>query len=154
LDEPRIADRFMASLILPVQTAVRITLVREQEDEDSWTVDRITQVARDVLGVDNRFYAHATDMLPGGTAAEVDQGRAERGYRGSGRGSSARDRRSPDHRFKRPERGGVAKKYHCEQHGSNDTHGSKDCQFLKFKKARAEGKCVKCCKPYDRSTTK
>ncbi|EPB86417.1 hypothetical protein HMPREF1544_06779 [Mucor circinelloides 1006PhL] len=33
LDDPRTADRFMASLILPVQTAVRITLVREQGAE-------------------------------------------------------------------------------------------------------------------------
>lgn len=150
LDEPRIADRFMASPILPVQTAVRITLVRGQEDAESWTVDRITQVARDVLGDDNRFYAHATALLPGGVSESAERSvhdQERRGYQP--RGSSLSGRRNHD-KSKRPERGGVAKKYHCEQHGPKETHGSKDCQFLKFKKARAEGKCVKCWKPFER----
>ena len=150
LDDPRVADRFMASLILPVQTAVRITLVREQGTE-SWTVDRITQVARDVLGDDNRFYAHATSLLPGGVqdSSVYENRRERRGYQGSSRGTSSG--RSGQHGFKRGENNhGVGKKFHCDQHGPNDSHGSKDCQFLKFKRARAEGKCVKCGKPYER----
>ncbi|KAL9549488.1 hypothetical protein PS6_006065 [Mucor atramentarius] len=150
LDDPRVAGRFMASLILPVQTAVRITLVREQGTE-SWTVDRITQVARNVLGDDNRFYAHATSLLPGGVQdpSVYENCRERRGYQGSSRGTSSG--RSGQHGFKRSENNhGVSKKFHCEQHGPNDSHGSKDCQFLKFKRARAEGKCVKCGKPYER----
>lgn len=143
LDDPRVADRFMASLILPVQTAVRITLVREQGGE-AWTVDRITQVARDVLGDDNRFYAHATSLLPGAVPAPNERvnefqgsssklpswkrGGSKRGGFGAGAGTNH----------------GVSKRFHCEQHGNNDTHGTKDCAFLRFKKARAEGKCVKC----------
>ncbi|KAL7326451.1 hypothetical protein PS15p_208794 [Mucor circinelloides] len=140
----------MASLILPVQTAVRITLAREQGTE-SWTVDRITQVARDVLGDDNRFYAHATSLLPGGVQdpSVYENCRERRGYQGSSRGTSSG--RSGQHGFKRSENNhDVSKKFHCEQHGPNDSHGSKDCQFLKFKRARAEGKCVKCGKPYER----
>lgn len=150
LDDPRVADRFMASLILPVQTAVRITLVREQGTE-SWTVDRITQVARDVLGDDNRFYAHATSLLPGGAsvADPSEQRQERRGYQGAAKGSSSSGRRYQGS-VKRTEHGGVSKKFHCEQHGVNDTHSSKDCQYLKFKRAQAEGKCVKCGKPYER----
>ena len=142
LDDPRVADRFMASLILPVQTAVRITLVREQGGE-AWTVDRITQVARDVLGDDNRFYAHATSLLPGAVASSsegfnVSQGSTSKfsswkkgGSKRAGAGAGAST-------------GGVSKRFHCDQHGHNDTHATKDCAFLRFKKARAEGKCVKC----------
>jgi hypothetical protein len=62
LDDPRVADRFMASLILPVQTVVRITLVREQGG-GAWTVDRITQVARDVLGDKARNYVQTFDFI-------------------------------------------------------------------------------------------
>ncbi|KAK4509772.1 uncharacterized protein ATC70_007074 [Mucor velutinosus] len=145
LDDPRVADRFMASLILPVQTAVRITLVREQGTE-SWTVDRITQVARDVLGDDNRFYAHATALLPG---AAFEDRQERRGYQGSSRGMSSSGRRNHGG-FKRVESSGGTKRYHCKQHGPNDSHGSKECQFLKFEKARSEGKCVKCWKPFER----
>ncbi|KAL9548388.1 hypothetical protein MBANPS3_005696 [Mucor bainieri] len=52
--------------------------------------------------------------------------------------------------YKCADTGGVSKKFRCEQHGANDTHNSKDCQFLKFKKARAEGKCVKCWKSFEK----
>ncbi|KAI8647114.1 hypothetical protein BD408DRAFT_479515 [Parasitella parasitica] len=67
------AGRLVASLILPEQTAVRITLVCEQGIE-SWTVDRITQVSRNVLGDDNTFYAHVTTLLPGVVVSGMEKG--------------------------------------------------------------------------------
>lgn len=142
LDDPRVADRFMASLILPVQTAVRITLVREQDGE-AWTVDRITQVARDVLGDDNRFYAHATSLLPGAAPVSSERYNDSQGssskFSSWKRGGTKRGGSSAG-----TSTGAVSKRFLCDQHGHNDTHATKDCAFLRFRKARAEGKCVKC----------
>ncbi|CEP17193.1 hypothetical protein [Parasitella parasitica] len=134
LDDPRVADRFMASLILPVQTAV---------------------LARDILGDDNRLYAHAMALLPVGAGVEfADEGNQERrGYSGTSRGFATRNRRMQGG-GKCQEGSGTHKKYYCEQHGANETHASKDCQFLKFKRAKAEGKCVACGKPYERGHAK
>lgn len=134
LDEPKVADRFMTSLILPVQTAVCITLVRKQGGE-AWTVDRITQVARDILGDDNYFYAHAKSLLPGSAASPTEV----KEYQGSSNRSSSRKKR-----FQKGTDGEIGKCMHCDQHGANDTHTTKDCSYLQFPRARAEGICVKC----------
>ncbi|KAG0760680.1 hypothetical protein G6F22_019062 [Rhizopus arrhizus] len=72
-DDPRIADRFLASLTLPVQTIIRMTVTRvegKRSRPHNWTVEYLSQVGRDVLGDDNSLYAEATAMIPGANRPE------------------------------------------------------------------------------------
>ncbi|CEP13742.1 hypothetical protein [Parasitella parasitica] len=54
-----------------------------------------------------------------------------------------------------PSDGGKAREEHVARtnkapHGPNDSHATKNCQFLKFQRAKEEGKCVKCWKPFEK----
>lgn len=68
-NDPRIADRFLASLTLPVQTLIRVTVARVDRNKNTgvegWTVEYDTQVGRDILSDDASVYAEATAQIPG-----------------------------------------------------------------------------------------
>ncbi|KAG1492964.1 hypothetical protein G6F52_013295 [Rhizopus delemar] len=120
-DDPRIADRFLASLTLSVQTLIRVTVARVGKSKDDanerWTVEYITQVGRDILGDDNKLYAEATALIPGANKSDTVKSRySENGSRGDGSLSGHRR-----HQFKRRSHNmtKVNKNYFCTHHGKN-----------------------------------
>ncbi|KAG1443499.1 hypothetical protein G6F56_010652 [Rhizopus delemar] len=143
-DDARIADRFLASLTLPVQTLVRVTMARSGptgESKRDWTVEQITQIGRDILGDDNRLYAEATQLIPGARSHN------EKNY-GTHQEKKRRDYdHKPKDRVRKPET-----PYFCSHHGRNRTHESKDCFTLKNKKVNGVAKdlnpCRRCDEPY------
>ncbi|KAG1081419.1 hypothetical protein G6F39_013905 [Rhizopus arrhizus] len=118
-DDPRIADRFLASLTLSVQTLIRVTVARvgknKADTNEKWTVEYITQVGRDILGDDNKLYAEATALIPGANKSDTGKSRySENGSRGDGSLSGHRR-----HQFKRRSQNmtKVNKHYFCTHHG-------------------------------------
>ncbi|KAG1143413.1 hypothetical protein G6F37_003239 [Rhizopus arrhizus] len=100
-DDPHIADRFLASLTLSVQTLIRVTVARvgknKADTNERWTVEYITQVGRDILGDDNKLYAEATALIPGANKSGTVKSRySENSSRGDGSLSGHRR-----HQFKR-----------------------------------------------------
>lgn len=119
-DDARIADRFLASLTLPVQTLIRVTMARSGPNEESrneWTVERITQIGRDILGDDNRLYSEATRLIPG-AQTHTEKHREDN--------SIKKQSTKPKFKVSKPEN-----QYFCKHHGKNRTHDTKDCYFLK-----------------------
>lgn len=107
--------------------------------------------------VADRFYAHATASLPGsGESAETDKSAETDDVYPKRRGFEDFTREFANFcgghsSFKCVESGGIFKKYHCEQHGPNDSQGTKKCQCFKFnKKAQTEEKCINCWKQFER----
>ncbi|KAG1442990.1 hypothetical protein G6F56_010841 [Rhizopus delemar] len=136
-DDARIADRFLASLTLPVQTLVRVTMARSGPTGESmrdWTVEQITQIGRDILGDDNRLYAEATRLIPGArTHTEKTEGN-----------NHSMKKRTYEFKNKvnKPD-----KMYQCSHHGQNRTHDSKDCYWLKKKESNvttSRNPCRRC----------
>lgn len=64
---PRIADRFLSSLLYPIQTVVKMALRRDGTD-DSLTFEQITTLARDVLGDDQSRYGSIISGFAGPTS--------------------------------------------------------------------------------------
>lgn len=140
-DDPRIADRFLSSLVLPVQTIIRVTLARTgsvHAREKQWTVEYITHIGRDVLGDDNSVYASAVSLVPGGRSREE-----------SSAGRSFGETPRKKFPFKNKQVNRVSKIYVCSQHGKNPTHDSKDCYSLKKKSEKKGGRaCYRCSQPW------
>ncbi|EIE92659.1 hypothetical protein RO3G_17370 [Rhizopus delemar RA 99-880] len=152
-DDPRIADRFLASLTLSVQTLIRVTVARvgksKADTNEKWTVEYITQVGRDILGDDNKLYAEATALIPGANKSDTVKSRYnENGSRGDGSLSGHRR-----HQFKRRSHNmtKVNKNYFCTHHGKNGTHDTVDCFTTKrVEKVNTNKKCFKCGQPWSR----
>ncbi|EIE87751.1 hypothetical protein RO3G_12462 [Rhizopus delemar RA 99-880] len=152
-DDPRIADRFLASLTLSVQMLMRVTVARvgksKIDTNEKWTVEYITQVGRDILGDDNKLYAEATALIPGANKSDTVKSRYnENGSRGDGSLSGHRR-----HQFKRRSRNmtKVNKNYFCTHHGKNGTHDTVDCFTTKrVEKVNTNKKCFKCGQPWSR----
>lgn len=143
-DDPRIADRFLSSLVLPVQTLIRVTLARAgglTQRNEIWTVEYITQVGRNVLGDDNALYAEAASIIPGV--------KSERREEGPGVRSMNMKKKFP---FKNKSISRINKTYFCTQHGKNPTHDTKDCFSIKKRgehmKSKGNKACYKCKKPW------
>jgi hypothetical protein len=118
--DARIADRFLASLTLPVQTLIRVTMARSGPNGESrheWTVELITQIGRDILGDDNRLYSEATRLIPG-AQAHTEKRREDNPIKKQSHINKYKISK-PDHQ------------YYCKHHGKNRTHDTKDCYFLK-----------------------
>lgn len=139
-DDPRVADRFLASLTSPVQTLTRLACInhlgRHAEESHLWTVENIADLARDVLGDDASKYGISTSLLPG-----VDTGRAT----SSRSDSNARDERRMKGKGRQAEtskpypRTGASRKHFCKMHGSNDSHSTDSCYTLsKIDKGKAK----------------
>ena len=146
-NDPRIADRFLASLTLPVQTLIRVTVARvgrnKGNNNDEWTVDFITQVGRDILGDDASVYAEAASLIPGANKT------VSMATRGEHSGEVTKKQ------FKKKFMNKVTKNYFCKNHGANGTHDTKDC-FSSKKHERAEAgekRCFRCKKPWVRGHT-
>ncbi|KAI8991160.1 hypothetical protein BDF20DRAFT_843066, partial [Mycotypha africana] len=58
-----VADPFLTSLTPPVQTVLRLSMVTNKDKK--WTVEKLSELARDILGDDPSTYALATALLPG-----------------------------------------------------------------------------------------
>ncbi|EIE87356.1 hypothetical protein RO3G_12067 [Rhizopus delemar RA 99-880] len=152
-DDPRIADRFLASLTLSVQTLIRVTVARvgksKADTNEKWTVEYITQVGRDILGDDNKLYAEATALIPGANKSDTVKSRYnENGSRGDGSLSGHRR-----HQFKRRSHNmtKVNKNYFCTHHGKNGTHDTVDCFTTKrVEKVNTNKKCFKCGQPWSK----
>ncbi|EIE89635.1 hypothetical protein RO3G_14346 [Rhizopus delemar RA 99-880] len=141
-DDPRIADHFLASLTLPVQTIIRMTVTRvegKRSRPHNWTVEYLSQVGRDVLGDDNSLYAEATAMIPGANRVKKQEG-VDHGL-------------ASKHRISKPIKANkLAKSFFCSHHGKNGTHNSKDCYSLKNRAEKntekKENNCYKCHQPW------
>ncbi|KAG2191771.1 hypothetical protein INT47_012821 [Mucor saturninus] len=123
-DDPRIADRFLASLALSVQTLIKVTMARSPNGEAKreWTVEQITQIGRDILGDDNRLYAEATRLIPGA------HGQPEKKY-------EDHPRKKPHHHTSKITK--HEKTFFCSHHGKNPTHESSKCFTLINRKNKA-----------------
>lgn len=144
-NDPRIADRFLASLTLPVRTLIRVTVARvgrnKSSSNEDWTIEYITQVGRDILGDDPFVYREATALIPG--ANRTPQAMNNGG--GNSTGNSHGRTFHKKHTF--PNK--VSKSYFCKHHGKNGTHNSKDCFSLKKQgKSASNNSCYKCKKPW------
>ncbi|CAO3688748.1 unnamed protein product [Rhizopus stolonifer] len=111
------------------------------ESKRDWTVEKITQIGRDILGDDNRLYAETTQLIPGVRSYteknhSIHQEKKKRDYD-----------YKPKDRVRKPET-----PYFCSYHGRNRIHESKDCFTLKNKKPKGVAKdlnsCRRCDKPY------
>ena len=146
-DDPRIADRFLTSLTLPVQTLIRVTLARvgsaKKERDHNWTVEYIAQVGRDILGDDKTLYAEATALLPGARKNATRDMEPQNGHQKKGPKYAGIHKNKPAK---------VSRHFFCSQHGHNATHDSKDCFSVKKRHERFEGKkersCYRCHQPW------
>jgi hypothetical protein len=141
-NDPRIADRFLASLTLPVQTIIRVTVARvgrnKNANGENWTVEYITQVGRDILGDDASAYAVATSLIPNAN----DNSRMVNRSSVMSNGESKTFRKKPKFSHK------VVKSYFCKHHGKNGTHDTGDCFSLKNQDKPAGKSCYTCKKPW------
>lgn len=152
-NDPRVADRFLASMTIQVQTVVRMALVKTganaNESSTPWTVEFIAQTGRDILGDDYRLYGAATASIPG----------ANRGEPSARSSDGPRHERTPfkGRIHKRGRHGNMStavKTFVCTHHGKNGTHDTKDCFTAKKSnatyKAKSEQKCFTCQGPWAR----
>ncbi|OAD81191.1 hypothetical protein PHYBLDRAFT_157086 [Phycomyces blakesleeanus NRRL 1555(-)] len=139
-DDARIADRFLASLTLSVQTLVRVTMARSGPNGESkrdWTVEQITQIGRDILGDDNRLYAEATRLIPG------SRGQPEKNNEEHPRKKLHHSNKITKHE----------KTFFCSHHGKNPTHESSKCFTLinhknKASSSNSRNPCRRCGENY------
>ncbi|KAG1094667.1 hypothetical protein G6F40_012487 [Rhizopus arrhizus] len=136
------ADRFLASLTLPVLTIIRMTVTRvegKRSRPHNWTVEYLSQVGRDVLGDDNCLYAKATAMIRAANQVKKQEG--------VGHGLASK------HRISKPIKANkLAKYFFCSHHEKNSTHNSNDCYSLKNRAEKStekkENNCYKCHQPW------
>ncbi|OAD78042.1 hypothetical protein PHYBLDRAFT_141905 [Phycomyces blakesleeanus NRRL 1555(-)] len=65
-DNAYIANRFLALLILSVQTLVRVIMAHSGyngESKRDWTVEQVTQISRYILADNNRVYSKTTQLI-------------------------------------------------------------------------------------------
>ena len=149
-DCPRVADRFVSSLTVPVQAMVRLAVSRfgrsKKEKDTNWTVEYIAQVGRDVLGDNQESYSEATGMLPSSVRGE--RPKVSSPY-------PTREQRSHfAARSSRFENKVAGKEFFCHHHGKNRTHDTKEC-FSVVKRGDRERavktpECFKCGEPWQR----
>lgn len=129
-DDPRVADRFLASLTSPVQTLARLACInhlgRHAEESNLWTVENIADLARDVLGDDASNYTISTSLLPNKDTGRTTS-RSEHGSRDERR---MRNKERQVDMIKPYPRAGTSKKYMCKMHGHNDSHTTEKCYTL------------------------
>ena len=151
-DDPRVADRFLASLTPPVQTLTRLGcmnyLGKQAEENNAWTVENIADVARDVLGDDPSKYNPATALLPVGSGLSfVGSRRSVPGgssvadsATSAGTNERIRQRKRPDRPL--PYQKSNENKFYCKMHGSNSTHGTENCYTISKQKQGGQVKTL------------
>ncbi|OAD73731.1 hypothetical protein PHYBLDRAFT_168165 [Phycomyces blakesleeanus NRRL 1555(-)] len=155
-DDAHIADRFLTSLTVQVQTLLRFIINRLDlggELKRDWTVEQLTQIGRGILGDDNRLHAEATQPIPDKNVhtENIMEKRTDKKMASYSRKKV--NHNSVQHRVSKPERS-----FFCSHHGKNHTHESSECFTLVNRKPKVSisdscNPCRRCGENYIRGHT-